>query len=208
MMKQEHGVIHEIVICYTRKFHKSFCLVLLLNFLAWTKIWPSHADMSQAHRLLPDLTALYSLQLEFLNALKVHLGLTLLENAGFQQPEMAAWVCVRSQNGTGWHKVLSGVTNTFCVGEVTPENQSQQGVFFSSVFSLYHWELDTGRAVWQRLAEQGVCEWSDRCVCKPPARVEEPSCVSPVCVCHFFVFHVRICLVSYVSLSLHLKHVV
>lgn len=99
------SVIHVIVICYARKFPKSFCWVLPLSGVK-TKIWPSQADMNQAHWSLPDLTALDCLQLEFLNALKVHLGLTLLENAGFQQPEMAAWVCVRSQNGTGWHKVL------------------------------------------------------------------------------------------------------
>ncbi len=41
-----------------------------------TRIWPSQADRNQAHRLPQDPTALDSLQLKFLNAMKVNLGLT------------------------------------------------------------------------------------------------------------------------------------
>lgn len=117
------------------------------------------------------------------------------KNALFQPPEMAAWVCVRSQNGTGWHKVLSGVTNTFCVGEVTPENQSQQGVFLFFFFPLTLRAQYRKRTVREAGRAGCVCERAVRPVCLQASSqgVRTKLCVTCTSVSFFACLCVDVC---------------
>lgn len=108
----------------------------------------------------------------------------------------------------------SGVTNTFCVGEVTPENQSQQGVFFF-FFLRFFFPSATESSVQEEQCDRG---WQSRvCVSGQTGASAslQPGCKKQA-VCHlccFVIFlcvlcaHVHVCLVSYVSVyvSLHLK---
>lgn len=89
----------------------------------------------------------------------------------------------------------SGVTNTFCVGEVTPENQSQQGVFFFS--SVFFPLPPSARYRKSSLTEVGRagCVWVVR-----PVRLQASSqgvrrklCVTCVSLSFFFVCFMCAC---------------